>query len=414
MLFRSMGRGAGAAVGILAAVVALSSCSASGAGPDGPAQVDTPFPEQTQGQLQAALDAAVAASGATGAIVGVWAPWSGSWVTGIGAGNPDQIFRMADMTRPMICDAMYSLAAEGRIRLDDPPSRSVGTVAGLPESVTVQQLCDGTSGIGSYSAILGPEFLETPERVWNPSELVAYGVGTYDPELAGTYRDSDAGYVLLGEVLARAAGAGEADLLSERVFDPLGLRSTRLPGPEPASPGEPALPGYVTLPGPDGVRDCSAPTEYTVISPSIGTTDSGAVGTITDLAQYARALATGALLPEGTDRFATAVAVPGQPSWLTAGGGALRAGSLVGQFGSITGYLTAAFSDPDTGLTVAVVLNNSAAGDAVIAALAWELAAIASKAPAASGQQAPEAGLPWTAQQFHDQIAAAAICPPAA
>ncbi len=232
--------------------------------------------------------------------------------------------------------------------------------------------------------------------------------------MAGTYRDSDAGYVLLGEVLARAAQTDASNVLSERVFEPLGLNRTRLPGPEPAPPGEPALPGYVTLPGPDGVRDCSAPTDYTVISPSIGSTNSGAVGTIEDLARYSRALATGALLPEGTDRFASAVPVPGQPSWVAVGGGAVRAGSLVGQFGSITGYLTAAFSDPQTGLTVAVVLNNSTAGDAMIAYLAWELAAIASKAPAAPGRENPEAGLPWTAQQFHDQIAAAAICPPAA
>jgi D-alanyl-D-alanine carboxypeptidase len=414
MLSRSTGRGAAAAASILALTIALASCSGGNSDPGSPAQVDAAFPEATQTQLQSALDAAIAAAGATGAIVGVWAPWSGSWISATGVGQPDQAFRFADMTRPMTCDAMYSLAAEGSIRLDDPPSRSVGTVAGLPESVTVQQLCDGTSGIGSYGSILAPKFLEMPDRVWNPSELVAYGVGTYDPAVAGTYRDSDAGYVLLGQVLARAARTDASNVLSERVFEPLGLDRTRLPGPEPAPPGEPALPGYVTLPGPDGVRDCSAPTDYTVISPSIGSTDSGAVGTIEDLAQYSRALATGALLPEGTDRFASAVPVPGQPSWVAVGGGAIRAGSLVGQFGSITGYLTAAFSDPQTGLTVAVVLNNSTAGDAMIAYLAWELAAIASKAPAAPGRENPEAGLPWTAQQFHDQIAAAAICPPAA
>ena len=61
------------------------------------------------------------------------------------------------------------------------------------------------------------------------------------------------------------------------------------------------------------------------------------------------------------------------------------------------GYLTAAFADPNVGLTVAVVLNNSAIGADVAAYLAWELAAIASKAPAAAGETAPEAGLPWTA-----------------
>ena len=43
--------------------------------------------------------------------------------------------------------------------------------------------------------------------------------------------------------------------------------------------------------------------------------------------------------------------------------------------------------------------------------LAWELAAIASKAPAADGDTAPDAGLPWTAQQYHDTIAASRDLP---
>ena len=42
------------------------------------------------------------------------------------------------------------------------------------------------------------------------------------------------------------------------------------------------------------------------------------------------------------------------------------------------GYITAAFSDPATGFTIAVVLNDSTAGSGMGAYLAWELAAIAS------------------------------------
>ena len=78
------------------------------------------------------------------------------------------------------------------------------------------------------------------------------------------------------------------------------------------------------------------------------------------------------------------------------------------------GYITAAFSDPGTGLTVAVVLNNSAGGAGFGAYLAYELAAIASKAPAAAGETAPEAGLPWTAEQYHEEIVKRAVCAPAA
>ena len=53
------------------------------------------------------------------------------------------------------------------------------------------------------------------------------------------------------------------------------------------------------------------------------------------------------------------------------------------------GYATAAFSDPQSGLTVAVVLNNSGGGAGFAEYLAWELAAIASKAPATRRRHRP-------------------------
>ena len=133
------------------------------------------------------------------------------------------------------------------------------------------------------------------------------------------------------------------------------------------------------------------------------------------MGRYAQALATGALLPAGNDRFAAPVPVGGdQPTWFTAAGGAFQAGSLVGQYGSAPGYLVGAFADPTTGMSIAVVLNNSGGNKTTGAWLAWELAAIASKAPAAQGQTAPQAGLPWTAEQMRDNIAGNAICAPPA
>ena len=74
--------------GVLAVTFALSACAAaSPAVIDLPTQVDGALPEDTTTQLQDAVTFAMAASGASGAIVGVWAPWSGSWVTGLGTQN---------------------------------------------------------------------------------------------------------------------------------------------------------------------------------------------------------------------------------------------------------------------------------------------------------------------------------------
>ena len=189
--------------------------------------------------------------------------------------------------------------------------------------------------------------------------------------------------------------------------------ATQLPSPgtvEPGSSGS-VLSGTLSLTGKDGL-DCAKPRDITELSSSVGFTDAGVVSTIADLGKYGRALATGALLPDGVDRFADPIAPYAKaPAWYTAAGGTFQAGSLIGQFGKVPGYMPAVFSDPDSGLTVAVVLNNSAGSSDLVAYLAWQLAAIASKAPPAAGETAPEAGLPWTAAQYHDRITKGALCP---
>jgi D-alanyl-D-alanine carboxypeptidase len=418
-------RGRRTAVAMLVAlglVVSLVGCSADQhVELDLPPQSEGAFPDETTQQLKAAVEFAMAATGSSGAIVGVWAPWSGSWVSGLGTQRPDggaevtddMQFRAGKVTRAMTCDILYGVADAGTVSLDD----SVSTyVAGVPQesTITLRQLCDGTSGIGSYGSQLRQLWLTNPKRVWDPRELAGYGLG--EPratEPGAAYVDSDAGYVLLGLALERATGRTAAELIQQYVVDPLDLVATHLPSPRALKPAEDGavLTGYQSLPI-EGGLDCANPLDITQLSASVGFTDAGVVSTIADLGRYGQALATGALLADGVERFGNPLpAYPKAPAWNTATGGAVIAGSLIGQYGAVPGYLTAVFSDPVTGLTVALVLNNSAAGAVVAASLAWELAAIASKAPAGAGETAPEAGLPWTAQQYHDVIAAAAVCP---
>ncbi|SDG53464.1 serine hydrolase domain-containing protein [Microbacterium pygmaeum] len=411
-----------ALAGALALTLALSGCSADAhVDIDAPAQVDGAFPDDITQQLQDAVAQAMTATGSSGAIVGVWAPWSGSLVSGFGTesfGSEDAVttdmeFRAGRITRPMICDVLFQLAAEKVVALDDPVTDYVSGAPDLAD-VTLQQLCDGTSGIGAYSDQLSALFFANPARVWNPMELASYGLGEPRTTAPGaSYRDSDAGYVLLGLALERATNTSAADLLRQYVFDPLDLNATSLPtgAPAKASATGPVLNGHHSTADAAGVMNCTEPLDITTLSASSGFTDSGVVSTIDDLGRYAQALATGALAPSGSKRFDAPIAIdPAAPSWYATKGGAVIAGTLVGQFGSVPGYATAAFSDPTTGLTVAVVLNNSGSGGGPATNLAWELAALASKAPAADGAAAPEAGLPWTAQQYHDEIAARAIC----
>lgn len=410
-----------AGAGALALV--LSGCTSQGTvSIDVPAQVDAPLPEATVTEMRDAVSAAITATGATGAIVGVWAPWSGTWISGVGTQGPggaevtdDLQFRAADVTGAMTCDAVYRLAADGRFALDDPITQWVSNVPGY-EDITLRQLCDGTSGLASYTSSLDGLVRSNPDRVWNARELMSYGISKprlNDPGVS--FASSPTNFLLAGLAVERVTGESLADVITERVIDPLGLAATSTPGPAAAAPGTSPLTGHWSQPNADGAYDCAQPTEFTTMSSSYGQAVSGAVTNIRDLGRYAQALATGALLPDDNDRFANPVPVAAdQPTWFTAAGGAYQAGSLIGQFGSTPGYIVGAFADPATGMSVAVVLNNSAGNENTGAWLAWQLAAIASKAPAAAGQTLPEAGLPWTADQMRDAITANAICAPPA
>ncbi|MDQ1082165.1 MULTISPECIES: serine hydrolase [Microbacterium] len=410
---------AGAAV----LAVALSGCTSQiSVSIDIPAQVDAPLPEATVTEMRDAVTAAITATGSTGAIVGVWAPWSGSWISGVGTQSPggaevtdDLQFRAADVTGAMTCDALYRLAADGRLSLEDPLTQWVSNVPGY-EDITLRELCDGTSGLASYTSSLDGLVLGNPDRVWSARELMAYGIAKprlNDPGVS--FASSPTNFLLAGLAVERVTGQSLAEVIAERVTTPLGLESTSIPAPEAAPPGASSLTGHWSQPNGDGAYDCAAPLEFTTMSSSYGAAASGGVTNIRDLGRYAQALATGALLPDGNDRFANPVPVSAdQPTWFTAAGGAYQAGSLIGQFGSTPGYIVGAFADPTTGMSVAVVLNNSAGNENTGAWLAWELAAIASKAPAAQGQSMPEAGLPWTADQMRESIAANAICAPPA
>ena len=389
-----------------------------------PAQVDGALPDDTVAAMQAAVDNALVASGASGAIVGVWVPWAGSWVTGTGttekdgaAVDTDMSFRIADVTRLMTCDVLYALADEGTVELDAPVPEYVSGVADMKD-ITLLDLCNGTSGAGSSEATVKSAWLNTPGRIWSPLELAGYGLGRERIAPHTAYRDSDAGYLLLGLALERASGMSASELIAEYVTEPLGLPNTSLPDAPAAPPSTgPVLNGHY-LNAVEGGYDCAAPVDITSLSSSAGFTDSGAVSTITDLGRYAQAEAAQVLrTKKEPNRFGSPLPMSETaPSWNQATGGAILIGSLIGQQGWAPGYATAAYSDPTTGFTVAVVLNDSTSGATIAAYLSYELAAIASKAPAAQGQTAPEFGLPFTAEQYHQAIADTAItcvAPPA-
>ncbi|MEY9852459.1 D-alanyl-D-alanine carboxypeptidase [Leifsonia sp. EB41] len=418
-----MGRGRSLRRIVLAAFAAtlaftLAACGNTGANPDFPPQQPGALPAATVTQLTTAVTDAIQLSGGSAALVGVWAPWAGSWTTAIGTTTrggsvpvtPAMTFRAGQLTTAMTCTVLLELVDEGTVELDDPVAQWIPGLVGVG-GVTLRELCQDTSGFGDYASVLHREFLANPQRYWPPLELVSDGVAMARTGNPGEkYSPSQTNALLLGMALQNAAGRNWEQLYQSYVFGRLGMSASVLPddgvftvpGPHPA--------GYVAPLDATGAPVCAKPQDITALSPSLGWTAAGVVSNVTDLKVFAQALASGSLL-SSSSADAQAKTVGAGASWLGYGLGMQVVGPLRGASGAVPGYLSAAYADPSSGLTVVVALNDSTPGAGFAQALAERLASIASKVPAVQKGAKVVATLPWSEDQATAAMKAAAPCP---
>lgn len=408
---------------MFAAVALLATaCSATGAARAAlPEQVDTPFDKSVEESLSDTLKTAVALSDSTGGVAGVWAPWAGQWLAatgqlGIKDKKPvttDTHFRIGELTQGMTCTVLMRLVDEKTVTLDDFVSHVLPSIPGT-EGITLGQLCQGTSGIADTHSALGSQFTKNPERPWPPIEIVSNALALPRTGAPGEkWARSDGGYMLLGLALEAATGRSWADLEKQYVLDPLGLEQTGIPADsEVTVPGEhPA--GYL-VPSADGALKCDAVRDVSTLSPSMAGTAGGAVSTVPELKTLVQSLASGTTLTEKTHtkQWQTVPLGGSAPQWEGRGYGGTQIGPLRGGSASFGGYISAAYSDPDSGLTVVVMLNNATAGADFAQNLALQLASLGARTAAAkeSALDKPVIELPWSAEQMADKLKADAIC----
>lgn len=409
-----------AAIGLLGLT---AGCTTADAVPPGPEQAQSELPEATVEAMRSAVESAIAATRATGAIVGVWAPWAGSWTAAEGkasangseAMSVDMRFRIAENTKPMTCTVLLGLVDDGVVALGDPVKKYLPRMVGIDE-ITLRQLCEQTSGLGDYSTALRPQLVNNPTRPYVPLELITDGMGEPKAGSPGkTFSPSNAGFMVLGKALEKASGKNWSQLYEQYVFEPLGMTATSFPtGREQVLP-EPHPRGYAFAVDASGALVCSTVRDESELSPTMAWTAGAVVSNLDDLHVFAGAFARGDLVSPQSEKqqWKTVTMGADVPSWEGYGLGGLQLGPLRGHAGQIPGFISAMLSDPDSGLTVVVMLNNSSAGSGLAQSLAMQLASIASKAPAKQGE-APVITLPWSDEQAAQAVQDAAVCPPEA
>ncbi|MEV8633609.1 serine hydrolase domain-containing protein [Streptosporangium sp. NPDC051023] len=220
--------------------------------------------------------------------------------------------RIASNTKTMTSALIVLLAQDGRLRLSDPVS---AYVPGVPngEHITIAELLKMRSGLYNYTD--APELAATmdavPSRAVTPQAMLSIAF-RHPPNFApGTsYEYSNTNYALLGLVAEKAGGHPLAQQLRDRLFTPLGLAGTSLPGADDLSLPAPYSHGYmyggsayalVDRPYPADMQAAARsgklrPVDYTHQNPSYATAAGGVISTADDLATWIRALVTGKVL----------------------------------------------------------------------------------------------------------------------
>ena len=246
----------------------------------------------------------------------------------------DSIFRIASTTKPITAAATLAVAAEGLIGLDEPVDRLLPELAGrrvlrsmdgpledtvpAARAITVRDLLTFTFGFG----MVGEMF--TSPAPWPvvaaAGELRLATIGPPDPPVPpdpdtwiaalgslpllaqpGERWMYNTGAQVLGVLVARAAGQPFSEVLTTRIFEPLGMRDTGFWTADTsrlATSYWPAPGGLAVWDEPDG--KWSRPPEF-------GDGAAGLLSTADDLLAFAQMLLRGGapVLPAGAVRAMT-------------------------------------------------------------------------------------------------------------
>ncbi len=142
---------------------------------------------------------------------------------------PDTFFEIQSVTKVMTAAAVLKLAEDGVLYLDEPVADWIGEfAAGEFQKITIFHLLTHTSGLvaingarpGEREAWFRLVDGEHVAKTWIPAIL---SQGLYDKPGRG-WQYSMAGYLILGEIISRAAGMRAEEFIRKTILLPCGMR----------------------------------------------------------------------------------------------------------------------------------------------------------------------------------------------
>lgn len=143
----------------------------------------------------------------------------------------DTVYRIGSITKQFTALMLLQFVEQGKVRLSDPVEKyfpEVNKIQGRPPGappITLVQLATHTSGLEAEPENM-EKYLEGPVADWEKVLIAALPQTHYADEPGTLFAYSNIGYAILGAALSRAAGQPYVEYVKQRIFQPLGMKSS--------------------------------------------------------------------------------------------------------------------------------------------------------------------------------------------
>ncbi len=281
--------------------------------------------------------------------------------------KPETVFQSGSVGKQFASAAIMMLVEENKINLDDSIVRYFPNAPETWKPILVKNLLTHTSGLPEYETAerAGPKGPFYMRLDFTEDEMVAKVEALpIDFKVGEQWDYRNTNYLLLGIIIHKVTGKFYADFLKERIFEPLGMTSTRLISEADIIPNRAA--GY-ELHGKE-LRN----QEW--VSPTFNSTADGALYfNVLDIAKWDGALYGTTLLKQSSlDRMWTVYPLnDGKPNLASYGFGwmmePMNGHKTTQHGGAWQGFTCFILRYPDDNLTVAVLANLAGGGPGMIA-----------------------------------------------
>jgi CubicO group peptidase (beta-lactamase class C family) len=144
--------------------------------------------------------------------------------------SPATVFNIASVSKQFTAFAIYLLAQEGRLSLDDDVRKYLPELNDFGTTITLQHLLHHTSGLRDHDSLQGLAGWRLYEDVSTEDDILnlTWRQKALNFLPGNEFLYSNTGYVLLGLIVERLSGQSIASFEKERIFEPLGMQNAQV------------------------------------------------------------------------------------------------------------------------------------------------------------------------------------------